>query len=95
MSKITRRRMQIGFTLHSTPRTAVLATVLIIIAGSARAADKVAAKEFYVEPPTLVSLGFEWQIDGDANHNAAVTVSYHKKGTETWKQGLPLMRLDQ
>jgi hypothetical protein len=73
---------------------AVMATALIIMAGSARAADKVIAREFYAEPPTLISLGFEWQIDGDDNHNASVAVSYRKKGTQAWKEGLPLMRLD-
>src|ERR1022692_1028701 len=36
------------------------------------AAAKVTAKEFITERPTLISLGFEWQIDGDDNRNAAV-----------------------
>jgi hypothetical protein len=39
------------------------------------AADKTTAREFITEPPTLVSLGFEWQIDGDDNRNATVSVS--------------------
>src|ERR1700722_12034431 len=58
------------------------------------AAAKVTAKEFIVERPTLIALGFEWQIDGDDNHNAAVAVSYRKKGGTAWKTGLPLLRLD-
>ena len=44
--------------------------------------------------PTLISLGFEWHIDGDDNHNAAVSVFYRKKGEQAWKEGLPLLRLD-
>jgi hypothetical protein len=60
----------------------------------AAAADKVVAKDFYVEPPTLISLGFEWNIDGDDNRNASVAVSYRKKGEQAWKEGLPLLRLD-
>jgi arylsulfatase A-like enzyme len=36
--------------------------------------------EFIVEPPTLINLGFEWHIDGDANRNARVAVSYRKAG---------------
>jgi len=59
----------------------------------ASAADKVLAKDFYVEPPTLISLGFEWSIDGDDNRNASVAVSYRKRGDQTWKEGLPLLRL--
>src|SRR6516225_11873890 len=56
-------------------------------------ADKTVAKEFIVEPPTLVSLGFEWRIDGDDNRNTTVTVSYRKKGDQAWKEGLPLLRI--
>src|SRR5262247_4327754 len=57
------------------------------------AADKTSTKEFITEPSTLLSLGFEWRIDGDDNRNAAVAVSYRKKGEQTWKQGLPLLRI--
>jgi hypothetical protein len=46
-----------------------------------------------VEPPTLISLGFEWRIEGDDNRNASVGVSYRKKGETFWKAGLPLFRL--
>src|SRR2546425_11249225 len=57
------------------------------------AADKTTLKEFVTEPATLVSLGFEWHIDGDDNRNAAVAVSYRKKGEPAWKDGLPLLRI--
>jgi hypothetical protein len=49
--------------------------------------------EFVVEPPTLINLGFEWYITGDANRNATVEVWYRKKGDHEWKQGLPLLRI--
>ena len=71
-----------------------LIAVLVVGAAPALGADRVTAKELYAEPPTLISLGFEWQIDGDDNHNATVAVSYRKKGSQPWKQGLPLLRLD-
>lgn len=58
-----------------------------------RAADKVTAGEFYTERPTLISLGFEWKIDGDDNRNSSVAVTYRKKGAAAWKEGLPLLRL--
>jgi hypothetical protein len=35
-----------------------------------------------IEPPTLLSLGFEWRISGDDNHNAHVGVTYRKKGEQ-------------
>ena len=37
--------------------------------------------------PTLVSLGFEWRIDGDDNRNAQVTVSYRKAGEQIRRAG--------
>ena len=49
--------------------------------------------KFDVNPPTLVSLGFEWEISGDDNRNARVDVSYRKAGEAEWREGLPLFRL--
>jgi hypothetical protein len=51
------------------------------------------AGEFAIDPPTLVSLGFEWRISGDDNRNARVDVTFRKKGEQQWRQGLPLLRL--
>jgi hypothetical protein len=62
-------------------------------AESLAAADKTTIREFITEPATLVSLGFEWRIDGDDNRNAIVSVAYRKKGEQTWKEGLPLLRI--
>ncbi len=47
---------------------------------------------FLVEPATLLSLGFEWQITGDDNRNAQVAVSYRKKGETIWRSALPMLR---
>src|SRR4030043_180323 len=46
--------------------------------------------KFVIEPPTLICLGFEWYIEGDANHNAFVEVWYRKRGESSWKKALPL-----
>lgn len=54
---------------------------------------RVTPGEFVVEHPTLINLGFEWHIDGDANRNASVEVSFRKPGETTWKKGMPLLRL--
>jgi len=51
------------------------------------------AQRFVVEPSTLLSLGFEWRIDGDDNRNATVAVTYRRRGDTTWKQGPPLLRI--
>src|SRR4051794_794792 len=59
----------------------------------AQGQNKVQPGEFVIENPTLINLGFEWFIRGDDNRNAKVDVSYRKQGETTWKQGLPLLRL--
>lgn len=46
-----------------------------------------------VEPPTLISLGFEWPIQGDDDRNAKVEVAYRKVGDGAWKPALPLLRI--
>jgi hypothetical protein len=48
---------------------------------------------FVTEPPTLISLGFEWYIEGDDNHNAGVNVWFRKKGEDGWEKALPLLRI--
>src|SRR5689334_19248692 len=60
---------------------------------SSTGAAAVTTGEFLVDPPTLINLGFEWTIEGDSNRNAAVEVSYRKKGEAQWHSALPLLRL--
>src|SRR5688572_6013578 len=55
--------------------------------------NRVRAGELVVEPPTLINLGFEWLIEGDDNRNAAVEVSYRKRGESAWTNALPMLRL--
>jgi len=57
--------------------------------------DGAAAGEIIVEPPTLIALGVEWRIEGDANHDARVDVAYRAVGDETWRDGLPLLRIQE
>ncbi len=47
--------------------------------------------QYYV---TTRSIGFEWPVTGDDNHNAVVTVQYRQQGAAAWKQALPLFRVD-
>jgi hypothetical protein len=57
--------------------------------------NKTYSGEFIIESPTLISLGFEWHIDGDDNRNAGVSVRYRKKGEVNWQEALPLLRLQR
>jgi hypothetical protein len=73
--------------------TAAAIAALIAAAPASRAAGEgIVTKELIVESPTLIALGFEWYVEGDENLNAAVAVSYRKKGERLWRTGLPLLR---
>jgi hypothetical protein len=71
---------------------AVLASALLLT-GSLHAQDATEAGRFTVEHPTLLNLGFEWAIEGDANRNAAVEVEFRKAGDAAWRPALPLVRI--
>ncbi|MEJ1964827.1 MAG: hypothetical protein WDO56_26175 [Gammaproteobacteria bacterium] len=62
-------------------------------AHTAWAENRTITGSLVVDPPTLMALGFAWNIDGDDNRNAHVTVAYRKKGTDKWLPALDLMRI--
>lgn len=66
----------------------IMLSTSLVLAG-----DATVAKEFRIERSTLHCLGFEWDIGGDDNRNAAVEVLYRKSGTKTWEKVLPLLRI--
>jgi hypothetical protein len=68
-------------------------TLIAVAAIRLTAADRVVSREFHAEPSTLISLGFEWRVDGDDNRNSSVSVSWRKKGDRAWHDGLPLLRI--
>ncbi|MCF6288804.1 MAG: right-handed parallel beta-helix repeat-containing protein [Proteobacteria bacterium] len=43
---------------------------------------------------TIKSIGIEWNISGDTNHNAQCLVQYRINGTTTWLNAQPLFRVD-
>jgi hypothetical protein len=71
----------------------VVLSLATVVALPLLAEDSTTPGEFFVDPPTLVSLGFEWRITGDDNRNARVDVTYRKKGESAWRRALPLLRL--
>ncbi len=60
---------------------------------SGQGANAIKAGELIVEPATLINLGFEWFVEGDANRNATVSVAFRKTGAAEWRPALPLLRL--
>jgi hypothetical protein len=43
---------------------------------------------------TITSIGVEWDIVGDADHDATAVVEYRVAGTAAWRLALPLVRVD-
>ncbi len=66
---------------------------LFLVLSGADAANSTQAGKFVVEHPTLLNLGFEWQISGDANRNATVAVQFRPVSEREWRQALPLVRI--
>jgi hypothetical protein len=57
--------------------------------------NTVVPQNFYIERPTLNNAGFEWYVSGDDNHNAKVTVRFREVSTPEWREGLPLLRIQE
>jgi hypothetical protein len=75
-----------------------LAFIFLPLGASAQAWTtdaKTTSGRLIVERPTLLSLGFEWMIDGDSNNNAKVDVEYRKTGETQWHKALPMFRLHE
>ena len=70
-----------------------IASLGYLTAAAAQSPQAVAAGELVVEPATLISLGFEWYIEGDADRDAAVAVAYRRAGEDEWRDSLPLLRV--
>jgi hypothetical protein len=43
---------------------------------------------------TIYSIGLEWDLVGDSDHDATATVTYRVTGTSEWRAALPLVRVD-
>ena len=66
---------------------------LFLAAMGADPENSTLAGRFVVEHPTLLNLGFEWEIRGDANRNATVAVEFRAAGESGWRPALPLVRI--
>jgi hypothetical protein len=70
-----------------------ICALAFLTSASMLAENAVQAGKMIVEPPTLICLGFEWEMSGDDNRNASVQVSYRATGETRWKDALPLLRI--
>ena len=65
----------------------------LLLAAALHVQNATTAGRFHVEHPTLLNLGFEWAIAGDANRNATVAVQFRAVGESAWRHALPLVRI--
>ncbi|MBI2687275.1 MAG: hypothetical protein HYX27_13230 [Acidobacteria bacterium] len=68
-------------------------SLFFLVVATLQAQNGTTAGRFHVEHPTLLNLGFEWAISGDANRNATVDVQYRKSGDAAWRKAMPLIRI--
>ena len=69
------------------------ALIFSVLLSAPQLQNATATGRFTVEHPTLLNLGFEWAIEGDANRNASVSVEFRRAGDPAWRQALPLVRI--
>ncbi len=86
--------------MRSAPVATIHGALMLAVVGALQAqqprpseALTVRPGELVIDPPTLINLGFEWLIEGDANRNASVAVTYRQAGESQWRMGMPLLRL--
>ena len=103
---IARQRHLMHFTLIPGRRATAVLVLALVSAATMRAQfpataapdrpgpDVTVAGDLVIEPATLINLGFEWFIQGDANRTATVAMSYRREGSAAWTPSLPLLRLN-
>jgi hypothetical protein len=70
-----------------------IVVMLLLAATAARADDVLHPGAVNVDRPTVITLGVQWLISGDDNHNARVGVRYRPTGTSTWQTAMDLFRV--
>jgi hypothetical protein len=70
-----------------------LSFLLFAAASGLSAQNGTQAGKLIVEHPTLLNIGFEWPVSGDANRNATVSVKFRAAGETAWREALPLVRI--
>jgi len=71
----------------------IACAALFLLAGAAGAGDAVEAGDLVVQGTTVRSIALRWDIAGDDNRNAEVTVSYRRQGEINWQPGLAMLRI--
>jgi hypothetical protein len=69
---------------------------LLLLATPLAAEDSIRETgDFFVDPPTLESLGFRWYLYGDDDGDATGELTFRQTGEEIWRQALPMRRVNR
>ena len=79
-------------TLHPAPWRSV--AMVALMAAAAAAQSPAVQPDTLRTYATLHSLGFEWDLTGDSDHDATCQVRYRASGSAPWKQALDALRVD-
>jgi hypothetical protein len=70
--------------------------VLLFLASGAHASNQSKPlADPVLEPPTLHCLGTYWIVQGDDNKNAHLEVAYRPAGSQLWRRGMDLFRVEK
>jgi len=84
-----RKKKRSGWQVY--PLSVPLALCITTVAGFAQNATTPGALQSY---STIYSIGIEWNLAGDKNHNAKCSARYREAGAAEWKNAMPLFRVD-
>ncbi len=75
----------------------ILATGLLTACGPGEGGIATVAGKVTTPYPTIINIGVEWEIEGDANLDGVVAVGYRELGADLggdeWREALPLRRV--
>ena len=77
--------------------SALLASCFCLLAAGASpamAANSTVPGTLVTDPPTIMALGFSWEISGDDNRNCVVQLDYRQSGSSAWIRGMDLFRVE-
>jgi hypothetical protein len=74
-------------------RLCLLGSVILLLAARVFAGNATIPGQLSTPNPTFENVSIRWEISGDDNQNGVVSVRYRQRGSEAWKQALPLMRV--
>ena len=72
----------------------VVSVLLLLVSSVLAAGENQTSVKTLRRYTTLNSIGVEWDIEGDADHDASCRVEYRQSGRAKWSPAMDLLRID-